>query len=347
MNSRAVSVVVPVFNRAADIERCIEALLLQDYPAYEIIVVDNGSTDGTREVVSRYPATLLVEPHRNPYRARNRGIRAAAGEIIAFTDSDCAPAPTWLSRLVEAYDCEAIAGVGGSLSSLPPTTLVETFLALGRLQIVEGNHRADMQRDPYIFLSGGMGSANMSYRRSVFDALGGFDERYERFCGSYDFCWRVQQAGYRVVYEPAAHVQHHMRSSVRAMCRQFFEFGIGQIHLLRMRGEGFSYVQLKTYVLPRREWRCRLPVIAWLIVDACLAIPVLAVMALVWPALWWACLALAVFVFLGAARAAHAAVKQTQRPSWYVLFPALHLVRIYAQTAGRIAGGLRYGVLAL
>lgn len=347
MTFPTVSVVVPVLNRAADIKRCIEALLVQDYPAYEIIVVDNDSTDGTREVVSRYPVTLLVERRRNPYAARNRGVREATGDIIAFTDSDCAPERSWLSRLVEAYDSDTIAGVGGSLSPLPPTTFVETFLALGRLQIVEGDHRADMRRRPNAFLSGAAGSANMSYRRSVLEALGGFDERYERFCGSYDFCWRVQQEGHRVIYEPGARVQHHMRGSVGAMCRQFFAFGIGQIQLLRERGEGYSYVQLKTYAFPRREWRCRLPFTAWLSLDACHAIPAFAVAAIIWPPLWWACLTLAGVAFLGAARGAHAAVRQTRRRSWYVLFPALHLVRIYALTAGRIAGGLRYGVLAL
>jgi hypothetical protein len=88
----AVSIVVPVYNRAGEIGDCLEALLAQNYPTYrlEIIIVDDGSTDGTAEVVSRYPVRLIKQPqNRGQSAARNAGVRAAQGEIVAYIDSDC------------------------------------------------------------------------------------------------------------------------------------------------------------------------------------------------------------------------------------------------------------------
>jgi GT2 family glycosyltransferase len=339
-------VVVPVLNRSEAIGRCIEALLEQDYPKYEVIIVDNGSTDGTRDIVAHYPVTLIVEERRNPYTARNRGIEAASGDIVAFTDSDCVPTPHWLSRLVGAYADDDVCAVGGRLLPLSPSNLVEEFLGFGRLQIFSARQRSEIRRNPKRFLSGGMGSANMSYRRSVLLEVGGFDEEFARYCGSYDLCWRVQARGYRVLFEPDAEVYHHMRSSVADMWTQFYALGVGEVNLLRKMGEGYSYCQLKLYLFSRREARCRLPFTAWVSLDALHGIVILLILALIWPALWLLCLPLAAVVAAGAALGARSAVKRSGRQLWYVLFPLLHIVRIYAQTAGRIVGGLRHGVLA-
>lgn len=345
--STFVSVVVPVLNRERDIGRCIEALLAQDSPNYEIIVVDNNSSDATRDVVRRYPVRLLVEKHRNPYKARNLGIRSTSGDIVAFTDSDCVPEPQWLSRLVEAYEDENVGGVGSLLLPLPPSNKVEAFLGFGRLQIFSSNKRAEIRRDPDRFLSGGIGSANMSYRRSVLTRLNMFDEEYSRFCGSYDLCWRVQEAGYRVLFEPSARVHHHMRGSVRDMCAQFYSFGIGQIHLLKKQGRGWSFIDLKSYLFPTQSKRIRLPFQSWLSLDACHAVPLLLIPSLIWPMLLLPCMLAGTTVFAGAMRGARSVVKATGQPSWYALYPLLHLVRIYALTAGRIAGGIRYRIPTL
>ncbi|HVS02378.1 MAG TPA: glycosyltransferase [Thermoanaerobaculia bacterium] len=347
MTPPLVSVVVPVLDRERDIGRCVEALLDQDYPRYEVLVVDNNSRDGTREVVRRYPVQLLEEPRRNPYTARNRGVAAAKGEIVAFTDSDCAPTREWLRLLVDCYGEPGVGGAGGALAPLPPATVVERFLALGRLQIFEAARHSDLRRDPRRFLSGGVGSANMSYRRQVLTSLGGFDDRFARFCGSYDLCWRVQAAGYRVVFEPGALVHHRMRGSLVAMCRQFFSFGIGQIHLFRRWAPRETRIQLRSYLLPPRELQVRSPLPAWVSLDAAHAALLALAASAVWPRLLIAGLPLALAVAAGALAASHGVVRRTGATSWYLLFPLLHLVRVAALTAGRIAGGLRHRVLAL
>jgi len=122
-----VSIIVPVLNRRESIGLCVESLLALDYPSYEIIIVDNGSTDKSRDVVSKYPVKLVIETEKGPYYARNDGISIADGEIIAFTDSDCVVDRNWLKNLMRNYMHEEIGGVGGQILSYKPTTWVEKF----------------------------------------------------------------------------------------------------------------------------------------------------------------------------------------------------------------------------
>src|SRR5689334_6517067 len=105
-----VSVIVPVYNDQQRIVTCVEALLAQDYPreCYEVLVVDNGSTDGTLAALKALPITSLVEnTKRGSYAARNKALQQAKGEVIAFTDSDCTPVPGWLAAGVAAIEAGA------------------------------------------------------------------------------------------------------------------------------------------------------------------------------------------------------------------------------------------------
>src|SRR3954447_26423119 len=103
----AVSVVVPVRDGARVIGECLDALTAQrGAPPYEVLVVDNGSTDNTAAAVRAHPSapTLVTESRPGSYAARNAGIIAAAGSVLAFTDADCTPAPTWLAAAMAALD---------------------------------------------------------------------------------------------------------------------------------------------------------------------------------------------------------------------------------------------------
>jgi glycosyltransferase involved in cell wall biosynthesis len=106
-----ISVVVPFYNPGHHLERCAVGLLRQSYPSsrYEIIMVDNNSTDRSTEIVQRYPEVrLLLEPKQGAYAARNRGVAAAEGHIIAFTDADCVPAPDWLEQMDAALSAPGV-----------------------------------------------------------------------------------------------------------------------------------------------------------------------------------------------------------------------------------------------
>jgi glycosyltransferase involved in cell wall biosynthesis len=126
------AVVVPTFNRKAVLRQCIEALAKQDYPDFEVIVVDDGSTDQTSEmIVDEFPKVrFLTQDHRGPAAARNRGVAGARGEIIAFTDDDCVAPRNWLTRLADGYARHPrVAGVGGYLQA-PNGILDKNALAL-------------------------------------------------------------------------------------------------------------------------------------------------------------------------------------------------------------------------
>lgn len=167
-----ISVVVPFHNVEEYIEDCIRALLSQNYPqnCYEIIMIDNNSTDGSAKIVQRYPQIrLLSEPKMGAYAARNRGIAESRGEIIAFTDSDCSPCTDWLQRIREALVCPEVYVVQGSLHF--------GFESLG-LSIL-GDY--DAAKAAYTFSTRTKEiyygyTNNMAVRRGIFERIGPFLE---------------------------------------------------------------------------------------------------------------------------------------------------------------------------
>jgi glycosyltransferase involved in cell wall biosynthesis len=171
-NALYISVVVPFRNAAKYIERCISALISQTYPssAYEIIMVDNNSTDNSAEVVRKYPLIkLLSETKPGSYAARNRGVAESKGEIIAFTDSDCAPSTDWLDKISEAMHIPGVGLIqGGRLytTESPGMLLLEAY---------------ESERAVYTFSGKANGlyygyTNNMSVRRDIFDRCGPFLE---------------------------------------------------------------------------------------------------------------------------------------------------------------------------
>jgi glycosyltransferase involved in cell wall biosynthesis len=206
-----VAVVVPVRNGEATIRTCVEALLTQDWPrqALELIVVDNRSTDATRAIVAAYPVRLLEERGvESSYAARNRGVAAAHGDLLAFTDADCVPDPGWVRALAAALAPDGVGLAAGPIEPWRSERLVERYQAVRAL-------RAERAlRHPVLPFAQ---TANAACPRAVFDAVGGFDPAC-RFGGDLDFCWRVQRrTALRLVYEPTAVVRHRHRTTWRGL----------------------------------------------------------------------------------------------------------------------------------
>jgi glycosyltransferase involved in cell wall biosynthesis len=237
-----VSVVIPVYNGQRTIGRLLISLLDLDYPAnrYEIIVVDNRSTDHTCQIVEKYPVTLLHEEEfQSSYAARNRGISHARGEIIAFTDADCIADERWLRELVADAGDLTIGGFVGSIKGVePPETRFERVLnsrrnlsqidqdapsADGRFELkryasrrkrrferlLEKLKLTSYQDDPNLpyhlpFAT----TANVAYRRKVFESIGLFDQTLFSG-GDADFSWRIQlNSNYRLHPAPDAIIYH-------------------------------------------------------------------------------------------------------------------------------------------
>lgn len=249
----SVTVILPVYNGSRTIRACIEALLDQDYPrrCYEVVCVDNNSTDATAPIVSGYPEVRLLSQTavQSSYAARNIGAAQAQGEILAFIDADCIPAPDWLSRLVEPFEDPQVLAAGGLVRDARPANLVETFLgqesSLGRYQDAPGQFLR-----PLI-------TANAAYRRAEFEALSGFNDRL--YTGAdIDLAWRLQLGyGDCVRYAPRAVVSHQHRSNLSSMFRQYRRHGFGEIFLDAMYQQYPGYPRTLRYQVSqigRQAW---------------------------------------------------------------------------------------------
>jgi len=242
-----VSVVVPVRDGAATIRTCLEALLAQDWPrrALELIVVDNRSTDATRAVVAAYPVRLLDE-HRvqSSYAARNRGVEASQGDLLAFTDADCVPDPGWVRALAAAFEDHRVGLAAGPIEAWRSDRLVERYQAVRALRAERAVHHPVL---PFAQ------TANAACPRLVFDAVGGFDAACT-FGGDLDFCWRVQRStGLRLAYEPAAVVRHRHRTTWRGLFALYQKNAIANCLLAERWAHYATYPSPRTAAFLGRE----------------------------------------------------------------------------------------------
>ena len=224
-----VSIVVPVYNGEHTVAACIESLLGQEYPKerYEVIVVDNNSSDGTAGIVRSYPVRLLIEQMQSAYAARNTGVRGAVGEIVALTDADCVAHPHWLRHLVKHFMCEEVTGVAGQIAPYPASDLAATFLG-------DAFRYIDPEADEPLAVPTG----NVAYRRQALLDVGLFDPTF-LIGGDIDLSWRIQiQTGDHIVYEPAAIVYHKYRTGILNMFKQMYGYGYGEMVLTTICKDG-------------------------------------------------------------------------------------------------------------
>jgi len=111
-----VSVIIPAYNEESTIESCLKSLLNQtiEKDTYELIVVDDGSTDSTPEIIKRYPVKLFRQENSGPATARNLGAKNSSGEIILFTDADCIADPNWIEEMISPFIDEEVIAVKGA-----------------------------------------------------------------------------------------------------------------------------------------------------------------------------------------------------------------------------------------
>lgn len=229
-----VSVVVASYNSANTLKPCLESLRNLNYSDYEIILVDDGSTDATPQLAPLYPTVRYFRHHTNLGLsvARNTGIAAAEGEIVAFTDADCRADEDWLYYLVADLITGEFAGVGGH-NLLPP----EDSPTAAAVMVSPGGPAHVMLTDREAEHIPG---CNMAFFKHALEAIGGFDPIFRKAGDDVDLCWRLQQAGFKIGFSAPAFVWHYRRSTIPAYLKQQGGYGEAEALLVRKHPEYFN-----------------------------------------------------------------------------------------------------------
>ena len=247
-----VSIVVPALNCAEDVDGFAAAMRAQTYPAdrFEVIVVDNGSSDGTLERARAAGFVALLRAERGRTKALNTGISSARGDFILTTDLSCRAVPGWIRCIVDTFAAHPGAGcVGGEIK----------LLRTDRNAVIDFQERSDymspllaLQRTHLPFMPFADG-ANASFRREVFDHIGGFEESFVK-AGDVEICYRMLVlSDYGLVFNRAALMHEPGEPSLRALLHQRFRMGIGW-NLMRMKYPALYALGAPGPFEPRRTW---------------------------------------------------------------------------------------------
>jgi lipopolysaccharide/colanic/teichoic acid biosynthesis glycosyltransferase/glycosyltransferase involved in cell wall biosynthesis len=230
-----ISVIIPAKDAEHTIEECLQAVLhqqgLEPGQDYEVIVVDDGSTDRTARLVEGFPVRLIRQPNTGPAAARNRGAAGARGELLAFTDADCAPSPTWLFTLTRAFSQAEVVGVKGSYLTRQPG-LVSRFV-----QLEYAYKDLRMRRLPSIDF---IDTFSAAYRKEVFLQNGGFNESFKNpAVEDIEFSFRLARKGYHMRFEPGATVFHQHDKNLAEYLSRKYKIGFWGAYMLGWTSERF------------------------------------------------------------------------------------------------------------
>ncbi len=245
-NLPKVSVIVLVYNAENNIATLIESLLDLDYPKelLEIIIVDNNSSDMTKEIAKQFPVKLLEEKNiQSSYAARNRGIHNAKGEILAFIDSDCTATPPWVKEGVKVLVYEDADLVGGK---------VEFVYSKNKTAAELYDSITHMQNEIYIKELKVSSTANLFVKSSLFNEIGMFPDRVKSG-GDLQWTGKAVANGFLLVYSPEAIVNHPTRS-IKALLMKKYRTGTGAMHIWINNGTSLKrmvYWTLKSFLPPR------------------------------------------------------------------------------------------------
>ncbi len=254
-----VSVIVCSYNGAKTLAACLESLGKINYPNYEVILVDDGSTDNTREIAARFPNVGYIHQENHGLsHARNTGAAAAKGEVFAYTDSDCMADEDWLYYLVGTLMSGQFSGVGGPNVTPPAQNWIQACVAAA-----PGGPSHVLLTDT---VAEHIPGCNMAFLRSAFEGVGGFDTEYRKAGDDVDFCWRLQQSGCVIGFSPTALVWHYRRFTLKAFLKQQEGYGEAESllrfkHLIFFGPTGTAKWRGQIYGTPRFNWFLNRPII--------------------------------------------------------------------------------------
>lgn len=248
----SVSVVIPCYNAEKSIIRTLEALDRQTARGFEVVIVDDGSADGTVSVVRSYKPrnyrlVVLAERHRGPAAQRNRGVEKAAGSIILFTDSDCVPDKSWFSEMIRLFEDESVVGVSGTYRTLNTDKIIARFEGYE----IEKRHLRLARQERIDFV----GSFSAGYRKNIFRKFGGFSTEFKTAdAEDPELSFKIAEAGNKMVFSPKAVVAHPHVSTFGKFWKQKFSRGYWRVLLYRkhpekMKGDSYTGTEVQLSLL--------------------------------------------------------------------------------------------------
>jgi GT2 family glycosyltransferase/exo-beta-1,3-glucanase (GH17 family) len=224
-NPPCLSVIVCTLNGSATLRPCLESLLALRYPDFEVLVIDDGSSDATAQIAQSFER---VKYHRQEHAglsvARNLGAQLATGCLLAYTDDDCIAHPDWLLHLSHAFSEDHVVAAGGPNIPPPPRNRIERVVAAAPgapahvlLNDTEAEH---------------LPGCNLAIRKDMLDRIGGFRAQFKSAGDDVDVCWRLREHG-TLRFVPGAMVWHHRRFTVRAYLRQQSGYGHAEALLMK------------------------------------------------------------------------------------------------------------------
>ncbi len=212
-----ISVVVCARNEEPLIGRCLASLERCDYPELEVIVCDDGSTDGTLAIAQASPFRVLALEHGGLSNARNAGLAAATGDLVAYLDADAEAHPEWPYRLALAFDDDNVAAAGGPNLTPRDAGFLERAIAEapgGPIHVLATDDRAEH-----------VPGCNMAFRRDALEEIGGFDPIHRAAGDDVDVCWKLLDSGHEIAFSATAQVDHHRPESLGRYLRQQRSYG--------------------------------------------------------------------------------------------------------------------------
>ena len=226
------SVVIPALNCADEVDACVAALRAQDYPPerIQIVVADNGSDDGTPEKLRDLGVHTVIRNERGRSRALNAGLAAATGDIILTTDMSCIARPDWVRRVVTCFDDPEVGCVAGDIRMVPDNSNMALRYQM-RNRYMSPLPAFNRRQLPFLPYADG---ANASFRREVFEEIGGFEESFFK-AADVEICYRLLiLTDYKIVFCPDCLMEETGEPDLGTLLHQRYRMGLGA-HLLRAR----------------------------------------------------------------------------------------------------------------
>jgi len=224
-----ISFLVPTYNAEETLSPCLDSIMVQRGPK-EILIIDDGSTDGSADVASSYASRcpevrLLRKIHGGEASALNFGIGEARGDLIAFVEADVELSPDWLEKLLPEFRDARVAGAGGRILPCPDDPWAARIAGYEVMEKMGDRRRSAMH----------ISSANAIYRREILDLWGPFEEELYNSCFDANFNLRVVSSGRTLIYNPCAEVRHHYRPGVLGYLARQFQYARYRPYLKRLK----------------------------------------------------------------------------------------------------------------